>query len=286
MPLKKTTLLFVICCLGLLRGYTQTDAKHTETPVVPSHNNHPHTSSDSTSKHPTTQQHHYPLEIPSLLSNDTVIIHTGYSLVYNEVYEQAKWVAYELTKEETFKAAERTNKFIVDPKISTHTADNKDYKGSGYDKGHLAPAGDMSWSPTTMYESFYFSNMSPQVPAFNRGIWKQLEELVRTWAVEDQNLYIVTGPIIGKCPKTIGTNEVAVPDYYFKVILDYTNPDIKGIGFILPNEGSKEPLQHFALSIDAVEKITGIDFFPSLPDEQENSIEKTLCITCWHWKQD
>lgn len=230
-----------------------------------------------------TENHHYHLEIPAVVPTDTVIVHTGFSLLYNEKYEQAKWVAYELTKVETYKVAERTNKFIIDPKVSTHTADNKDYKGSGYDKGHLAPAGDMSWSAQSMYESFYFSNISPQVPAFNRGIWKKLEELVRVWAIENEAIYIVTGPIIRNNPSTIGANQVAVPDYYFKVILDYTPPGIKGIGFILPNAGSEENLQHFALSIEEVERITGIDFFPLIPDEQEINIEKTLCISCWEW---
>ena len=133
------------------------------------------------------------LEIPKTNSKDKIITHTGYSLLYNEIHEQADWVAYQLTKEETVKLYERTNKFILDPKINTITASDIDYKGSGYDRGHLAPASDMGWSSITMKESFYYSNMSPQNPSFNRGIWKKLEELVRTWAVENNNIYIVNG---------------------------------------------------------------------------------------------
>lgn len=223
------------------------------------------------------------LEIPKTNPGDTIISHTGYSFLYNEPHEQACWVAYELTKEKTDKLFDRTDKFVPDPKVKTGTATNKDYAGSGYDRGHLAPAADMGWSSTAMAESFYYSNMSPQEPSFNRGIWKKLEELVRTWAIENDTIYIVTGPVLTDGLPTIGANNVSIPNYYYKVILDYSDPDIKGIGFIIPNTGSNEPLQHFAVSIDSVEKFTGIDFFPQLPDYQEELIEKTLCIPCWSW---
>ena len=224
------------------------------------------------------------LEIPKTYPKDIIITHTGYSLLYNETYEQANWVAYELTKEETEKSYERTNKFIPDPLVITGTANDQDYSGSGYDRGHLAPAGDMGWSTTAMAESFYYSNMSPQEPGFNRGIWKRLEELVRTWAVDNQMVYVVTGPVLTSGLSTIGNSKVSVPQYYYKVILDYTDPEIKGIGFILPNKSSKEPLQKYAVTIDSVEKFTGIDFFPKLPDEQEKIIESTLTIQSWSWK--
>lgn len=223
------------------------------------------------------------LEIPKIGPKDNIVSHTGYSLLYNERHEQANWVAYDLTKEETNKQFDRTDKFIADPKVKTGTANYKDYVGSGYDMGHLAPAADMGWSATTMAESFYYSNMSPQIPGFNRGIWKKLEELVRNWAIANNAVYIVTGPVLSNNLKTIGANKVSVPDYFYKVILDYSEPSIKGIGFIIPNTGSSEQLQDFALSIDSVEKHTGIDFFPLLPDEQEEIIEKTLCIPCWSW---
>jgi endonuclease G len=223
------------------------------------------------------------LEIPKISSKDEMISHTGYSLLYNEAHEQANWVAYELTKEETSKLFERTNKFMPDPLIKTGSARDEDYQGYGYDRGHLAPASDMGYSSITMTESFYYSNMSPQVPSFNRGIWKKLEALVRTWAIENNSIYVVTGPILTKGLETIGPDKVSVPKYYYKVILDYTEPSIKGIGFILPNEGSKENLENFALSIDSVESVTGIDFFNLLENRQENEIEKTLCLNCWSW---
>ncbi len=183
------------------------------------------------------------LELPETNQSDIITTHKGYSLLYNEKYEQASWVAYELTKEETDKINNRTDKFIVDPQVTTETANKSDYVGSGYDSGHLAPAADMSWSSTAMAESFYYSNMSPQEPGFNRGIWKKLEEQVRTWAVDNQSVYVITGPVLTSGLLTIGNNKVSVPKYYYKVILDYTEPEIKGIGFILPNTGSSEPLQ-------------------------------------------
>ena len=224
------------------------------------------------------------LEIPKTKTSEKIISHTGYSLQYNEKYKQANWVAYELTKEETNKIVERSNKFISDPKVRSVNAFDKDYKASGYDRGHLAPAGDMGWSATSMIESFYYSNMSPQLPGFNRGIWKKLEELVRTWAIENKAVYVVTGPVLAKGLPTIGYNKIAVPNYYYKVILDYQKPNIKGIGFILPNESSKSLLQNYAVSIDSVEKVTGVNFFYLLKDQEEDLIEKELCINCWSWK--
>ena len=226
----------------------------------------------------------YKLEIPQTNPKDNVINHTGFSLLYNETHEQASWVAYQLTNEETIKIAERTDKFIIDPKVKSGSASDKDYEGSGFDRGHLAPASDMGWSSTTMAESFYYSNMSPQSPSFNRGIWKKLEELVRTWAVENEAVYIVTGPVLISGLQSIGPNKVSIPNYYYKVILDYSDPNIKGIGFILPNVGSTMNLQNYAVSIDSVERFTGINFFPLLSDDQEKLIEKSLCIKCWSWK--
>ena len=224
------------------------------------------------------------LEIPSTSSNDQIINHTGYSLLYNELHEQASWVAYELTKDETNSKYERTDKFLIDPLVKTKTATDKDYLKSGYDRGHLAPAGDMGWSMTSMTESFFYSNMSPQEPSFNRGIWKKLEEQVRTWANDDEAVYVVTGPVLTSGLSTIGLNKVSVPKHFYKVTLDYKNPVIKGIGFILPNNVSKDDLKSFAVTIDSVEKFTGIDFFPTLPNDQEDLIESTINLKAWSWE--
>jgi len=223
------------------------------------------------------------LEIPSKLQDEEIIKHKGFTLSYNEKHEQANWVAYILTEEDTKPIVKRPNKFIPDPFVSTGSATNADYKNSGYDRGHLAPAADMAWSKETMKESFYYSNMSPQEPSFNRGIWKSLEGLVRKWAIENKTLFIVTGPILKEGLKTIGPNNVSVPNYYYKAILDYTEPDIKAIGFILPNKQSGERIFNYAVTIDSLEVFSGIDFFPNLPDDQEYIIECTIDIQKWSW---
>ena len=222
-------------------------------------------------------------ELPAVKSSDRIIHHFGYSLLYNEAHEQASWVAYELTGAETNKLYERTDRFITDPLVSSGTATDSDYKNSGYDRGHLAPASDMGWSDVAMVESFYYSNMSPQLPGFNRGIWKSLEECVRTWAIDNESIYVVTGPVLTAGLSTIGSNKVSVPNYYYKVILDYREPGVKGIGFVLPNQSSSLGLQNFVVSIDSVEHLTGINFYPSLPDSLENAIEQQQCVSCWNW---
>jgi|APGre2960657404_1045060.scaffolds.fasta_scaffold50899_1 endonuclease G len=223
------------------------------------------------------------LELPAFLKNDAVVYHFAYTLCYNEKYEQASWVAYELTTDELIKRYDRTNRFIVDQAIKTNSADESDYKKSGYDRGHLAPAGDMSWSARAMEESFYYSNMSPQDPSFNRGIWKKLEEQVRSWAGELGTVYVVTGPVLKGEMNTIGHNNVAVPKYYYKVILDNNGNKPKAIGFIMRNEGSKGSLSNYAVSIDSVENFTGIDFFPILSDKTEQKVEHSICVSCWNW---
>jgi endonuclease G, mitochondrial len=223
------------------------------------------------------------LELPAIGKQEVIVKHLGYTLSYNEKHEQANWVAYQLTAEKTKKRVARSNDFEPDAAVPTGSAREEDYKASGYDRGHLAPAADMEWSEQAMQESFLYSNMSPQVPGFNRGIWKHLEEQVRLWAIENKCLYVVTGPVLTEGLLKIGIDKVSVPRYYYKVLLDYTQPDLKGIGFILPNAASTLPLSAFAVPIDSVEKVTGINFFPALPKEDEKKIEKTLCIECWSW---
>ena len=226
------------------------------------------------------------LEIPTITKPDAVETKDFYTLQYDEKYEQADWVAYELTRDEVMGPIERNDSFKSDPSVSTGSATLDDYRGSGYDRGHLAPAADMKMTAGSMSDSFYMSNMSPQAPGFNRGIWSRLESCVRTRAYDNGSIYIVTGPVLTKDSyPTIGTDEVAVPEYYYKVILDYTEPEIKAIGFILPNEKSSEPLQSFAKSVDEVESFTGIDFYPLLPDNQEEVIESTFDTSLWSFKQ-
>jgi endonuclease G len=221
------------------------------------------------------------IEIPSSTNTDKIICHTGYCLSYDINYKLAKWVAYELTFAETQGTFARNDKFKPDPLLTKNSASLDDYKKSGYDRGHLAPAADMKWSAEAMKESFYLSNTSPQDKSFNRGIWKKLEEQVRDWAVENKAVYITTGPLLEQGLPTIGPNRIPIPKAFYKVILDYTQPEVKAIGFIIPNQGSTLPLSRFAHSIDEIEKQTHIDFFSKLPDDIENNLEQHVCTQCW-----
>ncbi len=222
--------------------------------------------------------------LPYYTQSDKIIFHTAYTLNYSEQHEQASWVAYKLKSSHTSGNVGRTDDFREDYKVKTGSASLSDYKGSGYDRGHLAPAADFKWSSTAMSESFYMSNMSPQQPSFNRGIWKKLEGSVRNWANDNGEIHVVTGPILKGSFSSIGSNHVSIPNYYYKVILDYQEPEIKGIGFILPNQKSNSSLQSFAVTIDEVESRTGIDFFYSLPDEIENQIESNYDVSKWSFR--
>ena len=215
---------------------------------------------------------------------DCIVDREGYSLGYSEYHEQPRWVIYHMTKAEaTTKAASREDNFRPDPEIPTGSATLADYKNSGKDRGHMAPAADMSFSPKTMDESFFMSNMSPQEPDCNRGVWKELEAQVRSFAITEGDVYVVTGPILPQTKTiTIGPNEVTVPQYYYKVVWDRTPPE-KMIGFIVPNAGSTKPLQSFATTVDAVEEATGLDFFLKIPQPQQEQLEGTLTIDAWKW---
>lgn len=215
--------------------------------------------------------------------NGTIVHHKHYTLSYNEAYEQAEWVAYYLTKASLqAQNVPRARRFEEDPLVSSKSAHYEDYKGSGYDRGHLVPAADMAFSKTAMEETFYMSNISPQVRQFNGGIWRELEENVRDWAYKFTGLYVVTGPIVSKSQKNIGRNKVRVPDAYFKAILDIDSSNPKGIAFLLENQVSFDHLDQFAISIDELEKVTGIEFFNDLmEDDVESSIESTFDISRW-----
>ena len=223
------------------------------------------------------------LEIPIGPNDEIIVSHTGYTLSYSEEYEVPYWVAYSLTREEVItQTAERKDNFRPDELIPTDSASLNDYKKSGYDRGHMAPAADFKWSEEAMSDTFYLSNMCPQVHSFNAGIWSDLESAVRSIAYTDGEVYVVTGPVLTDGPyETIGENNVAVPKYFYKVILDYTDPVIKAIGFIMPNENSSEPLSYFAMSVDEVEEITQIDFFPALPDDIEDVVEAEFDPSLW-----
>lgn len=223
------------------------------------------------------------IELPAQAPGIALVQHQGYSLGFNADAHQASWVAYLLTAAEVRSANRpRTNNFRPDPQVPASATD-ADYDGSGYDRGHLAPAEDQSYSAATMSESFFYSNMSPQVPAFNRGVWRRLEELVRFWASSYDSVFIVTGPVLtGGLPR-IGPHGVAVPQKYYKAVLVYGKNGVQAVGFLLNNEASSATLKSFALPVDEVERATGLDLFPQLPDDVEQRIEASVVLENWKW---
>lgn len=212
---------------------------------------------------------------------EQIIHHTGYIVSYNKDLKLPNWVSYELTREETKGKEKISNRFITDPLVKGLIATNADYARSGYDKGHMAPAADMKWSPQAMEASFYFSNICPQHPQLNRRGWKKLEEKIRDWAIADSAIIIICGPIITKQPKTIGKNKVAVPQQFFKVVLSPFAKPMRAIGFLFNNRQAVEPLSTYAVTIDSIERLTNMDFFAPLPDEIENKIEAEANYFQW-----
>ena len=223
------------------------------------------------------------LEIPVSLipRQEQIIHHKGYTVSYNKDLKIPNWVSYELTRQETKGKEKRSDNFIADPLVKGAIATNADYARSGYDKGHMAPAADMKWSPEVMKESFYFSNMCPQHPQLNRRGWKNLEEKIRDWAIADSAIIIICGPIINQSSRTIGKNKVAVPERFFKVVLSPFVKPVRGIGFLFNNRQAVEPLSTYAVTIDSIEKLTNMDFFSPLPDEIENEVEANADYYQW-----
>ena len=203
-----------------------------------------------------------------------VIEHIGYTVSYNEQRRNANWVAYELTCQEVDGTEPRGSKFIPDPDVKGRQAVDDDYRNSGWDRGHLAPAADMKWSEQAMDESFYLSNISPQNGNLNRGVWKSIEELTRDNAQRYGEILVVTGPVFTnkKGLGYIGDNRVIIPNGFYKVLLAYDN-GYTGIGFYCENVAGKKKLSTYARNIDEIEDITGIDFFHLLPDEIEGIAE-------------
>lgn len=217
-----------------------------------------------------------------------IVKHRYYTLSYSEDGEQAEWVAYQLTRSGLKqKNVKRTNDFREDPKVKTGSAVLADYRGSGYDRGHLAPAADMAFNREAMSESFFMSNMSPQVRKFNGGIWRELEELTRDWAYKFKKLYIVTGPVLTTRAKDrIGPSDVEVPASFYKILLDLEEPEIKAIAFLMPNEVSFEPIYNYVVTIDEIEELTGIDFFPNLMSPAlEEQLESTSNKDLWEYSR-
>lgn len=225
------------------------------------------------------------VEIPAEIEGRTeqIIDHLGYTVSYNADWKIPNWVAYELTKEEAEGSESRSDSFVPDPQVAPDQSSNtSDYLRSNFDRGHLAPAGDMKWSKQAMKESFYLSNICPQNGNLNSGIWKDLETQVRVLAEQKGSIYVVCGPIVSDRPKTIGANDVAIPDAFFKVLLQNDDNNWYSIAFMFANKNGKKPLSTYAMSVEELQTITAIDFFPALPDSVEQIVESQVDFTKWN----
>lgn len=224
---------------------------------------------------------------PAIRKGDEIIKHKNYTLRYEEDYEVPAWVVHKLRGEYTRGTASRgDNQFMPDRKVKDNSALSGDYSSTGYDRGHMVPAGDFKCCQEFMTETFYMSNIAPQVPDFNRGIWENIESRIRGWSVRDEELFIVTGPVLRKGLPTIGRyNNVAVPEFFYKLVLFYQPKSGKKprmIAFLLPNESLVgKRMNSFVVSVDEVEKATGLDFFAKLPADIQTKLEANSSWSDW-----
>lgn len=210
-----------------------------------------------------------------------IVHHEHYSLSYSEPHEQAEWVAYELKKRHLSNTNFKRPYFEIDRSVKTGAAHWRNYKRSGYDKGHLCPAGDRRFSQDAHDETFLTSNISPQNHEFNSGIWNTLEQKVRYWAKKYDGVFVVTGGILKSNLKFIGDDNVSVPNQFYKILIDTNSGATKMIAFLIPHEDSNQPLYKFVVSVDKIEELTGVDFFSELDDTIENKLEASSSYKGW-----
>ncbi len=204
---------------------------------------------------------------------EQLIIRKAYVTSYNKDTRCPNWVGWMLTREHTEGTLKRANDFHEDEEVPVPRATSADYKGSGWTRGHMCPAGDNKWDRQAMYESFSFVNMCPQNANLNNGLWNSMEMDCRKWAKIYGEIYIICGPLFyNQEHETIGENKVAVPEAFFKVIL-ILNPEPKSFGFIAKNTDGGKKSDIYYHSIDEMERITGYDFFSALDDEIEDEVE-------------
>lgn len=212
-----------------------------------------------------------------------VVEHDHYKLSYSEPHEQAEWVAYTLTTGQLTYDDRKRPYFIEDPKVGSRSADWRNYRGSGYDRGHLCPAGDRRFSELAYNETFYTSNISPQNRDFNAGIWNRLEQQVRQWAKKYGTLFVVTGGVLENGLDEIGEEDVDVPKYFYKIVAKGKADKLAVIAFLMPAQERSASLQQFIVPVDRIEQMTGIDFFEKLPEAVQVNLESTINMDGWRF---
>ena len=223
------------------------------------------------------------IELPAIQEDDYLVEYKGYTASYDMRTKTPEWVAYELTREETEGPAIREGKYFrPDERVFLPQPDDYDYRGSGWTRGHLAPAADFRWSDEAMWETFHFTNCCPQDEDLNNGMWNTLEKKCRTWARRHGKVYIVTGPINGNNRYgTIGDSDVVVPDAFFKAVLMQDKGTWHSIAFVMENRSYNENMQKCSMTVDELEELTGFDFFAALDDEIEDKVEKAKSLKTW-----
>ena len=195
-----------------------------------------------------------------------IIDYSYYSVSFCEQYRLSEWAIYYMTPDR-FGSTRRTDNFRQDPQLNGRDASLYHFKGSGYDRGHLVPAADMTWDIERISETFFMTNISPKSPSFNRGGNKELESKIREWIIEFDTVAIITGWVTSDIQHYISEDSIPVPNYFYKVFIDIQRK--RSIAFLLPNMKITKPIMEYVISIDYLESITGLDFFYKLPDNIE-----------------
>ncbi len=220
------------------------------------------------------------IEIPDE-TPEIKLFYTGFTISFNPTMHQPNYAVWELTKEKAQGSLPRNSKFRPDDDV-LGCPTLSDYRNSGFDRGHMVPAGDMKWDEQAMLDSHYLTNICPQSHALNGGRWASLENKCREWVARDSILIIACGPVLSdRMPRTIGETAIPVPERFFKVILAPYSIPPRAIGFIMPNDAPEEGLETLAMSVDQIEEITGFDFFKCLPDDIENEVESDANFRRW-----
>jgi endonuclease G len=212
--------------------------------------------------------------------NDTLVMYDAFGVHFNSERGIANCAAYELVRSELNGAVERSGEFLQDLGVKGCPSP-EDYAGCGLDRGHLVPAADLKWNEDAMRQSFLMTNICPMHKALNEGGWAKLEEKVREWTARDSALVVFTGPIVSDGDTALAGGRVKVPSAYFKVVMAPCVKPMRAIAFIYPNSHSGGRLRQYAVSVDEVESRTGLDFFPTLPVDEQQRIESPVNLDAW-----
>ena len=234
---------------------------------------------------------------PANTGNLEMIEHAGMVIGFDCDYKMASWVFHVLTPDVSFGTVSRSNDFRTDEFSTCGSATEADYflrkektdgtfefDGFGFDRGHLAPSADFRWSANALSESYYYSNMTPQRPEFNRESWASLEGLLRKIVdQEKKEFFVITGPILREDLPVIerSVNKLKIPELHYKIIVDASTDNPRGMAFVMPNKKCEQRLSAYVISIDSLERLTGLDFFPAMDDLLETKIEQKADFSAW-----